>query len=227
MKKDSYYFPHYYNARSDRKLMRVRRELGVEGYGIYFMILEALREQTKFSYPLKDIDLLADDFRTSEQKVRTVVCNYDLFQITEDEFFYSQKLIANLQPYIEKSERARIAAQKRWEKSKEAGCKSNANAMQMQCKSNADQNAKRGEEKRGEESILSEVSENKKPSFKKWSIEEFFEDVKKHGEGYSSEIKNEFYSYWTEPDPNNKMRFQLQRTWCTSRRLSTWNRNNK
>lgn len=151
MKKDSYYFPHFYNARSDRKMLRVRRELGIEGYAIYFMLLEILREQTDFSYPLSDVDLLADEFRTSEQKITTVISSYDLFQVTEDKFFYSQKLIANLQPYLEKSERARLAARKRWDKSK----KLDANALLEQSKSNTSQNTKRGEESKGEESTQS------------------------------------------------------------------------
>ena len=55
--KDAYYFPHFCNARHDRKIKRVTKELGVEGYGIYFMVLEVLREQTDFKYPLSEIDL--------------------------------------------------------------------------------------------------------------------------------------------------------------------------
>jgi len=31
MNKDAYYFPHFANARHDRKLRRVRKELGIEG----------------------------------------------------------------------------------------------------------------------------------------------------------------------------------------------------
>ena len=100
MKKDAYYFPHFSNARHDRKVKRITKELGVEGYGIYFMILEVLREQTDLKYPVQDIDLLADEFRTSEQKVRTVISNYDLFTIDEDEMFFSPKLFLYLEPYF-------------------------------------------------------------------------------------------------------------------------------
>ena len=66
--KDAYYFPHFCTARNDRKVKRLRKELGVEGYGIFFMLLEVLREQTDFKFPTEDIDLLADEFNTSEQK---------------------------------------------------------------------------------------------------------------------------------------------------------------
>ena len=106
--KDAYYFPHFSNARHDRKIKRIRKELGVEGYGIFFMLLEVLRDQADYRYPIEDIDLLADEFGTSEQKVRTVIANYQLFQVDEDEMFFSSNLIMFLQPYLEAKERKRI-----------------------------------------------------------------------------------------------------------------------
>ena len=133
MKKDAFYFPHFANSRHDRKIMRMRLELGLEGYAIYFMLLEVLREQNDYKYPTSDIDLLANEFRTSEQKVRVVICNYGLFEVDTNEMFFSIKQIYYLQPYIEKTQRARFAAQKRWDK-----VESDANAMQMHSKCNAD-----------------------------------------------------------------------------------------
>ena len=141
LKKDAYYFPHFSNARNDRKLKRVRKELGTEGYGIYFMLLEILREQTCFSFPMEDIDLLADDLGTSEQKVRTVICNYHLFEIDEHKQFFSANLLKYLEPYFQRKEHARIAAKSRWQKelTHDAGAMpehtpSNAGTMQSKVK---------------------------------------------------------------------------------------------
>jgi hypothetical protein len=106
--KDAFYFPHFSNARHDRKIRRVRKELGGEGYGIYFMILETLRDQNDYIFPMEDIDLLADEYGTSEQKIRTVICNYGLFETNEDDDFTSPKLIEFLKPYAEGKERKRI-----------------------------------------------------------------------------------------------------------------------
>lgn len=63
--------------------------------------------------------------------------------------------------------------------------------------------------------------------FKKWTTEEFTEEIKKHGEDYSASMKNDFFKYWTEPDSKGKMLFQLKKTWCTSRRLSNWSNRSK
>jgi hypothetical protein len=108
LKKDAYYFPHFSNARTDRRLKRVRKQLGIEGYGIYFMLLETLREQTGFKYPVEDIDLLADEFGTSEEKARAVVSNFGLFEIDENEEFFSPKMLEYLEPYLENKERKRL-----------------------------------------------------------------------------------------------------------------------
>ncbi len=40
---------------------------------------------------------------------------------------------------------------------------------------------------------------------------------------YGKEMIREFYNYWTEPNKSGtKMKFELQQTWDTARRLATW-----
>ena len=107
MDKDAYYFPHFCNARQDRKIKRLRKVLGLEGYGIYFMLLEVLREQPDFKFPLQDIDLLADEFQTSKEKIESVVINFDLFA-TDEENFFSIKFIEYLTPYLKSKQNKKI-----------------------------------------------------------------------------------------------------------------------
>jgi len=108
MNKDAFYFPHFSNARQDRKLKRAMKQLGIEAYAIYFMLLEVLRDQSELKYPMEDIDLLADEFGSSEQKVRTIICNYGLFKIDDKEYFFSPKFFEYLSPYLEQKERQRL-----------------------------------------------------------------------------------------------------------------------
>jgi hypothetical protein len=112
MKKDAYYFPHFCNARGDRKIKRLMKDLGVEGYGLYFMLLEVLREQDGFMFPLSDIDLLADEFRTSEAKLKTVIINYSLFEVDQDSMFFSPKFNEYMQPYLNMKQQRIQAAKK-------------------------------------------------------------------------------------------------------------------
>lgn len=60
---------------------------------------------------------------------------------------------------------------------------------------------------------------------------EFQNSLGKHldrnGGGYSADMLNEFFSYWTEPNKSQtKMRFEQQPTWDMSRRLARWEKNN-
>lgn len=114
MKKDAYYFPHFCNARNDSKILKLRRILGLEGYAIYFMLLEVLREQSNFKYHLSGLDDLAFDWHVSKEKIYSIITGFELFEIDND-LFFSTKLILYLQPYLEKSENARKAVKKRWE----------------------------------------------------------------------------------------------------------------
>jgi hypothetical protein len=146
MKKDAYYFPHFSNARNDAKLIKIRRVLGIEGYGIYFMLLEVLREQTGFKFPLHGVEDLAYEWHVSKEKIFSVINDFGAFEIIDNEFI-SSKLILYLQPYIEKSERARLAAKTRWDKIK-SNANVDANALPQHSKSNAS----KGKESKGEES---------------------------------------------------------------------------
>lgn len=100
IKKDAYYFPHYINARNDRKLRKARLQMGIEAYAIYFMTLEVLREQKDFKYPFEDLDVLAADIDTTLQKLEVIVMNYGLFELDFDKNFFSPAQILALEPWI-------------------------------------------------------------------------------------------------------------------------------
>lgn len=97
-KKDAYYFSHDSNARNDIKILRLRRSLGLEGYGIYFCLIEMLREQDDYKMSMSSIPDIAFELHTSDEKVKAVVCAFDLFVIDNDEFF-SARLNRSMQEY--------------------------------------------------------------------------------------------------------------------------------
>jgi len=150
MKKDAYYFPHFSNARNDSKLIKIRRVMGIEGYGLYFMLLEVLRDQTDFKMHINTIEDLAFEWHISKGKIFAVINNFDLFTISDDNFF-SPKLIFYLQPYLEKSERARVAALVRWKKI-------NANADANALPEHSDSNASKVKESKVKESKVKEIN---------------------------------------------------------------------
>ena len=112
MAKDAYYFSHDSNAKDDPKCMLLIEELQLEGYGIYWILIEVLREQENYTYPLKMIPVLARKFLTTKEKMMTVIEKYDLFKIENGEFFYSDSLNRRMGLMNDKREQARLAGKK-------------------------------------------------------------------------------------------------------------------
>lgn len=115
-KKDAYYFSHDANAQDDPKCMVLIDQLGMEGYGIFWALVEKLRAEKEYKLPLMTLESFARRWGTSKEKVNTVVKNFGLFTIENDEFFYSQRLKFSMEL---KSEKATISINARWAKNKE------------------------------------------------------------------------------------------------------------
>lgn len=149
MKKDAYYFSHDANAMDDPKCMLLVDQLGMEGYGIFWGLIERLRQEKDYKLPTMIIPSLAKRWSASTEKVQTVVSKYGLF-IMEDDGFFSERLRRSM---IEKSEKASKNALKRWG--------GNATALQPHSDGNtsAMQNdAIKGKERKGKKK---KVKENK------------------------------------------------------------------
>lgn len=114
MPKEAYYFSHDSNARNDPKLLKLRVKYGMEGYGVYWCIIEMLRDQTDFKLPL-DFESIAFGLNTKAELVENIIKSFDLFVI-ENERFYSESLIRRMNEKAEKSRKASESAKKRWGK---------------------------------------------------------------------------------------------------------------
>jgi DnaD/phage-associated family protein len=153
--KDAYYFSHDQNARNDPKIMALRTEYGMEGYGLYWVIVEMLRESKDFKLPHKKYVynaigsyLQCKSNAIALQNDANVHTNYakeflhfcieecELFE-SDDQFFWSNSLIGRMDKKKEVSEKRRAAAKARWEKSnngavsEDSEMQNDANAMQM------------------------------------------------------------------------------------------------
>jgi hypothetical protein len=73
MAKDAYWFRHDANARNDIKIIELRSLHGYEGYGLYFGILEVMREQAQYAIPENKIGMVSVALGESPQKVKEVM----------------------------------------------------------------------------------------------------------------------------------------------------------
>lgn len=118
MAKDAYYFSHDSNAKDDPKCMLVIDQLGLEGYGIYWVLIEVLRDQPNFSYPMKLVPILARRYNTTAEKMMTVIQKYGLFELNPEEEFFSLSLNKRMEKLEASREQRRLAGKSSAEKRK-------------------------------------------------------------------------------------------------------------
>ena len=210
MEKEAFYFPHFCNARHDRKIRRLRMELGVEGYGIYFMLIETLREQQDLMYPLDDLDLLADEFGVSEAKVRVTICNYELFKVDEEQKFFSPKMLVYLEPYFRMKEQRKMAGKA----SADKRMLNESKATVQRPLNDRSTKERKVKESKGDESKVNESKEDVS----------FYASLFAFKEMLGDEFDN-FYSYWTEKNAKGKERWECEKFFDISRRVNTWMKN--
>lgn len=118
MGKDSFWFRHDSNAKDDPKCILLIEQLGPEGYGIFWILIELLRDQQGYKYPIALLPSIARRYNTTLEKVKAVVNGYGLFIVEGDEFFFSASLINRMGALDEVkkvlSESGKEGALKRW-----------------------------------------------------------------------------------------------------------------
>lgn len=140
--KDTFYFSHDYNARTDPKIKRLMAKHGMTGYGIYWAIIEDLYNNANALQT--DCESIAYDLRVDSEIIKSIIFDFDLFKI-DGEIFSSLSIQRRLDDRNEKSEKARKSAEYRWNKKLEY-----ANAMRTHSDGNAIKERKGKESKRKE-----------------------------------------------------------------------------
>lgn len=135
MAKDSYWFKHDHNARSDKELVKVRMKMGLAGVGLYWCIVEMLYEEGGFLLRT-EYERISFELQTNSDSITELIESYALFQF-DDKRFWSNSVIARLATRKEKSQKARDSINKRW-------------ADTNVSKTNYESDTIRGEKKRGE-----------------------------------------------------------------------------
>jgi len=146
MKQDTFYFSHDYNARNDPKIKALLRKHGVLGYGTFWAIVEDLYNNAN-ALPT-DYESIAFDLRVSEELIKNIILDFDLFQV-DGNLFGSLSIQKRLDERSKKSEKARDNANKRWER--------NATAMPTHSESNAIKESK-GEDIKVKEKTVIEIN---------------------------------------------------------------------
>lgn len=231
-----FFISHDFSARNDEKILTLRSELGLEGYGIWWAFIEVLAEhdgQIKESN-LKGISFSIQCDWDTFQRFFCLCLDLELLHLKEG-LIYSESLNKRLEYKREVSKKRSDAGKKGAEiKLKKANSsKSQANAKQMLSKSSANdkqnqanQNLNLNQNQNNKSKDLLEGAkapaltiDQRADKFK----EELNEFAKENKGLYPTDMYLKFYEYWTEPSRSGtKLNFELQKTWSLPRRLSRW-----
>ena len=112
-------------------MLRMREKLGpVDGlaaYGIYWMLIERLREEEDYTSD-RDYDMLAFDFRCDKELLRSVVEDFGLFDLSPDgKTFGSHGLEERMEVMEARTAAGKKGAARRWNKEEENGEDQNQN----------------------------------------------------------------------------------------------------
>ena len=143
MGKETYYFSHDSNAITDTKILNMRADYGLEGYGLFWAIIEMMRNEENYKLQAdkkiyRAIKTLTNTSIDVEKYVQDCINEYELFK-EENGYFYSNSLLRRMLEKDRKSVIAKEKAEKRWS--------NNAIAMQQQCCSNANKEKESKENK--------------------------------------------------------------------------------
>lgn len=117
------YFSHDANARIDPKILKLRMRYGMEGYGIYFAILEMMFGEPDNALPFNDdqFDAISYDLHTDLDMgafIRACI-EFGLFEADETNFWspsFRRRMSEIKSRSDERSKKASEAARARWDK---------------------------------------------------------------------------------------------------------------
>lgn len=154
--KESFWLKHDVNASYDPKIQAMMCRYGIRGYGLYWILVEAMRSESECSLMRSHTTWNAIAYRTHETPedvekfVNDCINDFQLF-LSDDKVFFSKRLQSDLQY---RTERARKSAKYRWVNA--TACSKNAVASKRMTR-NMRNDANR-EEKRREEEIREDKS---------------------------------------------------------------------
>lgn len=114
IKNNAEYFSHDADMRNDLRIKAVRNKFGLEGYGIYCMLLEILTdsENFKFKYDELNIELVSADMGVDSSVFKTSVdymIKIDLLQLADNNLYLTCRTLENrFSALLSKRKRQRI-----------------------------------------------------------------------------------------------------------------------
>ena len=118
---NSFYFPHDNNARNDQKILMLRLNFGIEGYGVFFMILETMYSDSTGYINRGAIGGLSIPFGIEFNKLQLIVdycVEVGLIKICEHKNYFNDRVLEQKKLQQSFVEYGRIGGKTKWKNNK-------------------------------------------------------------------------------------------------------------
>ena len=105
---NSYYLGLDLNLPQNIKILKVKKELGYSGFGLYVELLLKLAQTPDYELLKTDYELLAYEFRVETKYVQILIEDFDLFTLEKDKFYCSE-VKAKMSNLEKKKEAGKVA----------------------------------------------------------------------------------------------------------------------
>jgi len=114
MSKDTYYFPHDFNAGSDEKILYLRSKFGMQAYGLYWVLIEIMHESSDSKLTCNLIDGIAYQINVDITFLKEFYNECILIElfVTDGVKYWSERVLRNKELLNEKRNLKSIAGKK-------------------------------------------------------------------------------------------------------------------
>jgi len=114
--KESFYFQHDYDAKDDPRILNLRAEFGVEGYGVFWMLLESMAKQEDTKLDRGAIGGLSLGYSIPKERLIAIIdfCIKECLFCEENNAFWSERMKEHKNFRFSLSEAGKQGAKKRW-----------------------------------------------------------------------------------------------------------------
>jgi hypothetical protein len=121
-KKDTFYFQHDFNARNDEKILELRHRFGAEGYGVFWMVVETMAENSDGGMMASLIGGLSHGYGLPKERLQKILdccVEVGLFKLKKGKYL-SGRLLRYKEFRKKMSAFGKDGAEKRWGGHREA-----------------------------------------------------------------------------------------------------------
>lgn len=211
------YFPHYLSE--GKKMYLIEHKYGNDGYAVWFKLLETLASTDDHWLNLNDetnVMFMSAKCRVTEEVLFSILDDLSKLEeinslLWKDKVVFSEKFIESIQDAYSRRNNKCIQL--------DSLCK-HLSSLGIHKPSKCTLKSSNKPQSKVEEIKVNKSIEEMQ--------QEFAETLKPFVEKYGRDFIKEFYLYWSEPTQDNKqLKYQLEKTWGLSRRLTTWAKNSK